>query len=91
MKASVTCLILMHCSAHLPGVAEYTDCISAEGKTTSQPVSWYETKQSDDAASVFELWGMWSTPSLPLLPGPLKARVEVPDSVLSMSKLCANK
>ena len=29
---------------------------------------------------------MWSTPSLPLLPGPLRAEVVAPDGVLSMSQ-----
>ena len=29
----------------------------------------YDTKQSDGEASILELWGMWSTPSLPLLQG----------------------
>ena len=32
----------------------------------------YDTKQSDgEVPAVLELWGMWSTPSLPSLPGPL--------------------
>ena len=32
----------------------------------------YDTKQSDGEVPVMlELWGMWSTPSLPSLPGPL--------------------
>ena len=45
----------------------------------------YDTKQSDGEVPVMlELWGMWSTPSLPLLPGPLWPRVEAPDRVLSM-------
>ena len=30
----------------------------------------YDTRQSDGEASVLELWGIWSTSSLPLLPGP---------------------
>ena len=47
-------------------------------------MSWYDTKQSDDEAPVMlELWGMWSTPSLPLLPGPLWPGVVVPDRVLN--------
>ena len=37
-----------------------------------QRVSWYNTKQSDDEASVMlEIWRMQSTPSLLSLPGPL--------------------
>ena len=40
----------------------------------------YDTKQSDgEVPAVLELWGMWSTPSLPLLPGPLWPGVVAPD------------
>ena len=35
---------------------------------------------------ILMLWGMWSTPSLPLLPGPLWAGVVAPDSTLSMGQ-----
>ena len=63
------------------------------------PVSWgcrihwpppnecpgYDTKQSDgEVSAVLELWGMRSTPSLPLLPGPLWPGVVAPDKALSM-------
>ncbi len=43
----------------------------------------YDTKQSDGEAPVM-LWGMQSTPSLPLLPGPLWPGVVAPDRVLSI-------
>ena len=33
---------------------------------------------------MLEVWEMWSTPSLPLLPCPLWAEVVGPDRVLSM-------
>ena len=47
--------------AQLAGAVEYTDCTSG-----------YDTKQSDGEVPVMlELWGMRSTLSLPLLPGPL--------------------
>ena len=37
----------------------------------------YDTKQSDDKASVIlEFWEMLSIPSIPLLPGPLWLRVK---------------
>ena len=36
---------------------------------------------------MLELWGMQSTPSLPLLLGQLKARVVEPERVLSMSQI----
>ena len=53
------------------GVIEYTDCTSAEGKDTSNnECPEFDTKLSDGEASVSELWWMWSTFSLPLLPGP---------------------
>ena len=35
---------------------------------------------------MLELWGMWSTPSLPSLPGPLWPGVIVPGRVLSMGQ-----
>ena len=42
-------------------------------------------KQSDGEVTVMlELWGMRSTPSLPLLPGPLWPEMVVPDKALSM-------
>ena len=45
----------------------------------------YDTKQSDGEAPVMlELWGMWSTPSLSLLPGPLWPRMVATDRALSM-------
>ena len=48
----------------------------------------YDTKQSDGEAPVMlELWGIWSTPSFPSLPGPLCPRVVVPDRVISMDKI----
>ena len=34
-----------------------------------------------------EFGGIWSTPSLPSLPGPLWPEVVAPDSVLSMGQL----
>ncbi len=47
---------------------------------------------------MLELWGMQSTPSLPLLPGPLWPGAVAPDRVLSIGEielfdiyLCVNK
>ncbi len=34
-----------------------------------------------------ELWGMWSTSSLPSLPGPLWPEVVAPDWVLSIGQI----
>ena len=48
----------------------------------------YDTKQSDgEAPVVLELWGIWNTSSLPLLPGPLWPGVVAPDWVLSMGQI----
>ena len=48
----------------------------------------YDTKQTDGEVTVMlEIWGMRSMPSLPLLPGPLWARVVAPDRVLSMGQI----
>ena len=45
----------------------------------------YGTKQSDGEVSVMlELWRMWSTPSLPLLPSSLCPGVAAHDRALSM-------
>ena len=45
----------------------------------------YDTKQSDGEVLVMlELWGIQSTPSLPLLPGQLWSGVVAPDNALSM-------
>ena len=44
----------------------------------------YDTKLSDGEAAVLDLWGMWSIPSLPLLPGTLRPEVVVYVWVLSM-------
>ncbi len=55
---------------------------------TNQPPNecpGYETKQSDGEVPVMvELWGMQSTPSLLLLPGPLWPRMVAHDRALSM-------
>ena len=64
----------MHCwkEAQLAGAVEYTNCIPTEGKTTPKECPDNDTKQSDCEASVIlNIWGMRSTPLLPLLPGPL--------------------
>ena len=48
----------------------------------------YDTKQSDGGAPVMlEPWGMRSTSSLLLLPGPLRHGVIVLDRLLSMDQI----
>ena len=74
--------------AQSAGAVEYTDCTSAEGYDTPNECPGYDTKQSDgEVPAVLELWGMWSTPSLPSLPGPLWPEMGAPDRALSMGLL----
>ena len=48
---------------------EYTNCMSAEWYKFPNKCTGYDTKQSDDKASIMlEFWGMRSTPSLHLVP-----------------------
>ena len=69
----------------MAGAVDYTNCFSAEGYDFHNDFPEYDTKQSDDEASVMlELWGMQSITSLPSLPGPLWLRVVAPDRVLPM-------
>ena len=71
---------------------EYTDSISAGGvRPPPNECPWYDTKQSDSAAPVMpELWGIWSTLSLPSLPDPLWPGVITSDRFLSMGKIELN-
>ena len=58
-----------------------------KGKTPSSECPRYDTKQSDGEVPVMlELWAMWRTPLLPLLPGTLWPGVVAPDSVLPMGQ-----
>ena len=67
-------MLFMYIFAQSTGVVEYTNCPSG-----------YDTKQSDSEVPVMlEVWGMQSTPSLPLLPGSFWPRVVAPDRPLSM-------
>ena len=60
------------------------------GKTPNR-CHGYNTKQSDgEAVVMLELWGMRSTPLLPLLPGPLWPGVVAPGRVLSMGQIELN-
>ena len=77
--------------AQLVGVIEYTNYIFIEEYESPNKCSGYDTKQSDGEASVMlELWGMWSTPSLPLLSGSFWSGVGAPDRVLSMDQIELN-
>ena len=58
------------------------------GVRLPQRVSWYDIKQSDGKMPVIlELLRMWSTPSLPLLPGPLWPEVEAFDRARSIDRI----
>ena len=47
----------------------------------------YDTKQSGGEAPALEIWRMWSTPSLSLLPGSLWPGVVASGRVLSMHQI----
>ena len=51
----------------------------------------YVTKQSySEVPVMLELCGMWGSPSLPSVPGPLEAGVVAPDRDLSMGQIELN-
>ena len=61
------------------------------GKPPTNECPGYDTKQSNcEFPVIVELWGMQSTLSLPLLPGPLWPGVVAPDRVLSMGQIELN-
>ena len=59
--------------AQSAGVVEYTNCIAVERlDPTPNECPGYDTKQSDgEALLMLELWGMYSTSSLPSFLGSL--------------------
>ena len=63
------------------------------GSTWSGPIyRSNRTKQSDaEVPGILKLWGMWSTPSLPSLPGPLWPGMVASDRVLSMGQIELNR
>ena len=86
------CVLYSHTVlAQLPGVTEYTDCISTEEQDSPNKCLVFDTKQSDGEVPVMlELWRMWSTPLLASLPGPLWHGVVAPDGVLFMDQIDVN-
>ena len=65
-------------------VGQYTTPLQ-RGKTPPNECPVYDTKQSDgEVPAMLGLWGIRSTSSLPLLPGPLWPGVVAPDRALSM-------
>ena len=71
-------MCLDYISAQSTGAVEFTDC---------NKCLVYDTKKSDDEVMVLEIWGMWSTLLLPLLPSPLWPRVVALDRILSMGQI----
>ena len=72
--------------AQLACALEYTDGTSAEESYPPNECPGNDNKRSDGEVLVMlGLWGMRSTPSLPLLLGPLWPGVVTPDRALSMS------
>ena len=64
---------------------KYEISLHYRGKTPPNECPVYDTKPSDGEIPVMVgLWGMQSTPSFPLLPGPLWPRMVAPDRALSM-------
>ena len=68
----------------MAGAVEYTDCTTAAWLDPSNESPGYETKQSNGENPVMlGLRGMGSTPSFPMLPGPLRSGMVAPDMALS--------
>ena len=58
------------------------------GKTLPTSVLDMTEKQTDSETLVIpKVWGIQSTPSLPLIPSPLLFKVVAPDRVLSMTQI----
>ena len=78
----------MKAKKDLPSLLGLKNTLTAplqRGKTPPNECPRYDTKQSDGEVSVMlELWGIQSTPSLPLLPDPLWSGVVAPERALSI-------
>ena len=73
------------------GTVEFTDTHLCRGvRFLPHKCPGYDIKPSDCKTKVLEIWGIQSTPSLPLLPGPFWPGVVVPDRVLSMGQNTIN-
>ena len=58
--------------AHSAGAVESADCISAKDEERPLEFPLFDYKPSDAVGLVFELWGKWTTSSLPLFTGPFR-------------------
>ena len=67
---------------------EYTNCIPVEGYDSPNEYPRYDIKQPDGKAPVMlKLWEKQSTPSLPVLPGPLWPRMIALHRILCMGQI----
>ena len=84
-------LLLEQCIAQSAGVVEYNDSFSAEEQDSTNKCPGYDTQQSNSEVPImWELCGMRSTLSLPLLLGLLWSRMVAPHRVLSMGQIELN-
>ena len=85
MNKSMCPLLFKESIAQSAGAVEYTDCTTAEVSDSPNECPGCDTEHSDGEVIVMpELWGIRSTPSLPLLSGPFWPGVVAPDRALSM-------
>ena len=82
----------------LPGLAQSVGAVNTttvplkSGKILPNECPRYDTKQSDgDAPVMLEIWGVWSTPLLPSLPGRLWPGVVARERFLSMVQMKFNR
>ena len=82
-KTSTVWLLIFHLTNH----SSETIAQSAGAVQYTNKCPGYRIKQSDvEIPAMMALWGMRSTPLLPLLPGPLWPGVVAPDRVLSIGQ-----
>ena len=82
------CLQFLQRTLSTNGAVEYTGCTSADWSDPHNECPGYNTKQYDAEVPVMQqLWRMWSTYSLPSLPGPLLPGVVTSDRSLSIGQI----
>ena len=65
----------------------YLSSLFLDSADMGQLYPGYDIKPSDTEVTFLDLWGMWSTPSLSLLPDPLLPKVVVPGRVPSVGQV----
>ena len=84
-------LLLILLLAQSAGDVEYTDCVSAKGKGSTNLCPGYDTKQSyGEVPVMLELWGMLSTLPFQSLSGSLWLGAVAPEKVQSMGQIELN-